>query len=145
MKGKILVVDDWARWRERLERILKAEGYVVETALSYEESRSILSRESFDVAIVDTRLVDADENNIDGLLLLREIERQSPETSLVVITGYITRQQAKKILEDREFFFVEKKSFELKPFLEIVEKAARRAQARRQRCSSQPLEGEERL
>lgn len=131
MKGKILVVDDWARWRERLERILKAEGYVVETALSYEEARSILSRESFDVAIVDTRLVDADENNIDGLLLLREIERQSQETSLVVITGYITRQQAKKILEDREFFFVEKKRFELKPFLEIVEKAARRAQARR--------------
>ena len=131
VKGKILVVDDWPRWRERLEQILRARGYQVYIAASYVEARRLLCAEHFDVAIVDTRLVDADEHNIDGLLLLREIGWQSPETSLVVLTGYITRQQAEEVLGEQDFYFVEKKSFALPSFLATVEEALRRARNRR--------------
>ncbi len=114
-QARILVVDDWPKWRTRIEKILKARGYAVETAASYAEAKRLLGGKPFEVAIVDTRLIDADESNIDGLRLLKEIERLGEATCLVVLTGYVTRALAARILTD--FYFVE-----------IVEKAVDKAQ-----------------
>ena len=133
MKAKILVVDDWDKWRARLTKILKAEGYSVESASSYAEADRMLSGGPFDVAIVDSRLVDADESNIDGLKLLREIDERGEGTSLIVLTGYITRERAARFLGAREFDFVEKKQFEIGRFLAMIERAVAKA---RKRCLS---------
>jgi two-component system response regulator PilR (NtrC family) len=127
-QAHILVVDDWPKWRARIEKVLKARGYAVETAASYEEAKRLLDRELFDVAVVDTRLIDADESNIDGLRLLKEIESLRKGTSLVVLTGYVTRELVASVLVD--FYFVEKKHFDSDNFLKIVERAVDRAKGR---------------
>ncbi len=66
--SKILVVDDEIGVRELLSDILSDEGSVVVTAESAESTRKCLSRESFDLILLDVWMPDA-----DGVSLLKEL------------------------------------------------------------------------
>lgn len=86
--GRILVVDDQEAWREVLSVILEEDGHQVATAATYQEARSILENEHFDVAVLDIRLVDESPYNIEGIALLREIRDLAYTTKVVILTGY---------------------------------------------------------
>lgn len=81
--GHVLVVDDekLIRWslRERLQR----EGYTVEEAADAAAARAILHDRSFDLALIDLRLPDA-----NGLTLLLEAQRAQPELAVIIITAF---------------------------------------------------------
>ncbi len=92
MRGtRVLVVDDEAAERITLGDVLRLEGFQVTLAASGEEALSVALQEGtpFDVVILDLRLP-----GMDGIEVLEHLHQQSPETVVILITGYATLETA---------------------------------------------------
>jgi DNA-binding NtrC family response regulator len=96
---KILVVDDLPDWRMTLSGLLVEEGYEARAAGSVAEAIKLLEANHFDLALLDVRLDESDENNTEGLDLAAEIKRRWPEVKTVIITGYGTPDTARRAME----------------------------------------------
>ena len=81
MKGKILIVDDAAEFRELLKLHLQDDFQVAE-ADSGEALEKAFALEQPDVVLLDVKLPDA-----NGLDLLPTVKKRWPETEIIVITG----------------------------------------------------------
>jgi len=86
-EGNILVVDDQENWRMALQRLLEGR-YNVQTVSSYEQAEQAILASSFDIVVLDVRLVDKDVFNVAGLALLDKIKKHKPNTGVVILTGY---------------------------------------------------------
>ena len=69
-----------------LESALKKNYYVL-TATNFEYSLDILSQD-IDIALIDIRLNEEDEKNIDGLKILEWIKMNKPDISAFVMSAY---------------------------------------------------------
>ena len=87
-QGRILIVDDVPDWRTTLSGILLDEGYDVRTAAGREEALRLLEAERFHLAVLDVRLDESDEDNREGLTLMRQIKAKDPTVSIIILTGY---------------------------------------------------------
>lgn len=131
MKGKILIVEDYADWRELLKGLLRREGYQVEAAGTFEEAQTYIDgSKDLDLAVLDIRLVETDETNADGMRLLAYICKRQPFTRVIMITGHGTMEmQRRAFREYKAFDFFRKEQFETEEFRqgcrEAVEQAAR--------------------
>ncbi len=85
MRKRILVIDDVPDWQDQLYNILKNE-YEVKTVASYEEAKEVIRNREAELAIVDLRLSPTDENNRDGMNLLKDLARS--KINAIVLTGY---------------------------------------------------------
>ena len=83
MSKKLLIVDDDLPFRERLSRSMEKKGFDVESTPGFQESLNMVSKSSFDFAIVDMRLEDG-----SGLELVKQIQKISPNTKSLLLTGY---------------------------------------------------------
>ena len=88
-KGSILIIDDEPEVRESLEELLGSEGYELDSASSAEEGLRRLDQALYDVALVDVNLPDG-----NGLDLLKNLKRESPDTGVIMITAYDSSQTA---------------------------------------------------
>ena len=95
----VLVVDDLPDWRETLSGWLTDLGYNTQTAGTRVEARSLSSKQRFDVAILDVRLDEAEEDDTGGLELAQEFKQRFPQMPLIIITGYGTPERMKRALE----------------------------------------------
>jgi two-component system response regulator PilR (NtrC family) len=86
---RILIVDDEQSMREVLAILLKKEGFEVLTAGSRAEAAAALARCPVDMILTDVRLPDG-----DGIEILRHVKAASPETVVIVMTGYGTSADA---------------------------------------------------
>jgi PAS domain S-box-containing protein len=80
---RVLVVDDEAPVRETLAEMLVAVNHTVEVAGSGQEAVEKLRRGMFDVVFTDLAMPE-----MDGWETAREIRKQSPNTQIVLVTGY---------------------------------------------------------
>ena len=119
---KILVIDDEPAVVDGLKLVLGQQGYDVRTALTAQAGHNLIEENEFDVVIVDLQLPDR-----DGLELLREIKRVSPNAEVIIITGYGSVTKAVEATKAGAFFFVEK-PFEPESLLELVGRALERRQ-----------------
>ncbi len=87
-KGHILIVDDYENWRILVRSVLEEDGHTVVTAASHLEAEEALSRNAFDVVVLDMRLVDDEKHNVQGLELLKKIKGQVNFTGAIILTGY---------------------------------------------------------
>jgi two-component system, NtrC family, response regulator PilR len=136
MRGKILIVEDYADWRELLDGLLQREGHDVEAVGTLQEARDAINRtRDLDLAILDIRLVEADEDNEDGMRLLAEIREQQGFTQVIMVTGHGTMEtQRRAFREFQAFDFFRKEQFGSEEFRQCVREAV--AQAARQRQAS---------
>lgn len=75
MKGKVLIAEDYEDWRDLLSGLLRRDGHEVTATATLDEAREYVDRtKDLDLAIVDIRLVETDENNEDGMHLLAYIK-----------------------------------------------------------------------
>ena len=88
--AKILVVDDDPIVCQSCQGILAADGHEVSTALTGDEAMRKIQSERFDVALLDLRIPGS-----GGLRLLRAIRKASPQTEVVMMTGYPSIENAK--------------------------------------------------
>ena len=86
---RILVVDDEVPITILLSKILKREGYAVETAGSGEEALAKLPEFVPNLVITDLKMP-----GIDGIELMRRIRRERPEIDFILLTAYATVENA---------------------------------------------------
>ena len=82
-KAKILVVDDEPNILLTLTAILQHEGYEIESATGGEEAIASVRRHRYDVVLTDLKMP-----RVDGLDVLDEVRRSSPQTVTLMMTGY---------------------------------------------------------
>jgi len=100
---KILVIDDDPVVAKSCHRVLTAEGYKVDTALSAQNGLERALQNDFDLVITDLRMPD-----LDGMEVVRRIAGEKPFTPVVVITGYGTIQSAVEATKLGAHEYVEK-------------------------------------
>lgn len=76
MTPKVLIIEDELKIAEALAKGFQGEGYVAKTVLSGEEALFLLSREVFDVVILDVML--PGRNGFEILKLIREANDKIP-------------------------------------------------------------------
>jgi CheY-like chemotaxis protein len=87
-QGRILVVEDIPDVRATICGIIEDAGYITCPAVSREEALNVLETTHIHVAILDIRLDESDEDNQDGILLMREISDKYPSVATIMLTGY---------------------------------------------------------
>ncbi|CAG1003092.1 partial Hydrogenase transcriptional regulatory protein hupR1, partial [Gammaproteobacteria bacterium] len=88
-KPSILIVDDDEDTRAMLQVVLSRDEYDVTTAVSAEDALRKLSVLSYESVVIDLLLP-----NMNGVQLLREIQRRWPDTVSIVLTAYPTLDTA---------------------------------------------------
>ena len=101
----ILVVDDEQEQRTILQRILRKEGYVVETADSEVTALEKIENKLFDLVISDMRM----KNVMAGRNLLREIKQRDPDLPVLIITAFVDVNDAVDLVaHEGAFYYLEK-------------------------------------
>jgi len=83
INANILIIDDERVIQEGCKRILSGSGYLVETAGDGERALEMVSRESFDVILLDLKLPGS-----GGMEVLSLLKEKDPEAIIIMITGY---------------------------------------------------------
>lgn len=100
IKKRVLIVDDVADWRLTLKGLLVDAGFDVEIAGSVRAALDALASHHFDLALLDIRLDESDEENAGGLNLAFEIRKTDPNMKIIIFTGYATVENMKKAFRD---------------------------------------------
>jgi signal transduction histidine kinase len=79
----VLVVDDEETIRETLSMLLTAEGFTVTSAVSGEEALGLLKKQPFNLVITDLVMEGA-----GGIEVLKATKTFSPETGVIILTGF---------------------------------------------------------
>ena len=82
-RRKILLVDDEAIIVKTLASRLSEEGFAVTSARDGHEALAHQAKTTFDLVITDLMM-----EGLDGIQVLKESKRRSPQTSVIILTGY---------------------------------------------------------
>lgn len=91
---KILVVDDEPVVTRSAERVLRAEGYTVESVHNGREAMLRTEQNHYDLLFTDLRMPE-----MDGITLIRWMRQFRPSTGIVVITGYPSQETIDEALD----------------------------------------------
>ena len=103
LPAKLLVVDDDAVARDLLAEALKKEGYEVEAFASGEEAIARGREGRVDLVLTDIRM-----GAVDGMAVLREFKRRSPETAIVVLTAFGSLEGAIEAIKQGAYDYLAK-------------------------------------
>ncbi len=117
--GRILLVDDDPGLLRLLSIRLRAEQYDVEAVESASEALAMLPRFRPDLVITDLRM-----DKMDGIELLKELQRQRPGLCVLLITAHGTIPDAVEATQSGAFGFLTK-PLEKTQLLDYVERAMR--------------------
>jgi len=101
--ANILVADDDAVARDLLVEALKKEGYAVEAFASGEEIIARGRQGQVDLVLTDIRM-----GAVDGLTVLREFKRMSPDTAVVVLTSFGSLEGAIQAIKQGAYDYLAK-------------------------------------
>uniref|UniRef100_UPI003297AA76 response regulator n=1 Tax=Salmonella enterica TaxID=28901 RepID=UPI003297AA76 len=79
----ILIVDDEEIARTNMGHVLRKEGYTCHCAGTGAEALEIMAREDVDLVVTDLKM-----EQMDGIELLRQINRTNPEIPVIMVTGF---------------------------------------------------------
>jgi DNA-binding NtrC family response regulator len=116
----ILIVDDDNNIRDTLHELL-SDSYECHTADRAEQALAYLEIENYDVVLTDISMP-----GLSGREILKRVQKNHPETPVIVISGNANTEAASELLEMGAFAYL------TKPFqLEVIEDTVVRAIARR--------------
>ena len=104
----LLIVDDEIFYARSLSVALKKEFRRRIIASSYDEALEKLNTESIDVALLDVRLDEDDENNKDGLRLLKWTREKKSGIKAFIMTSYTEKGYREEALKLGAAYFFEK-------------------------------------
>ncbi len=123
----IAVIDDEIVTVRRLTHILKRAGFETMAYTSGLEFMASLNRQTPDIVILDVHLDDA-----DGVEIMQRLRLASPQTEVILITGYASIGQAVDSTKKGAFHYLAK-PFKIDELLSLLHEAvAKREDARRQ-------------
>ena len=98
---RVLVVDDEEPVLLTIQGVLELDGYTVTATSSGAHALQLLGSQRFDVLLTDLRL-----DGVEGIDLLREARRQSPETASIMFTGYASLETAVAALREGAYDYL---------------------------------------
>jgi len=120
MAERMLIIDDEDVILESCRRIFSAEGFQVSCTTSPPEGLRLIADSFFDVILCDWKMP-----GFDGMDFLEELQRRSPHSAVVMISGYPTPARRTEALKRGAMDYVAK-PFTPGEIVEIVRKAIRR-------------------
>jgi DNA-binding response OmpR family regulator len=112
--ANILVVDDTEAICKALRDVLTVAGYSVRTAPSGERALQILETAEMDLVITDLKM-----SGISGIQLLKKIKDKSPNTPVVILTGFGDMDSAIEAMRAGVADYL-KKPFSVNEVLQVV-------------------------
>ena len=104
-KATVLVIDDEESVATTIEAILRMDGHEVTSTTTGADALRLLNERRFDVVLTDLRLGD-----MDGIDVLREVQRTSSETAAIMLTGYASLESAIAALRSGAYDYLMKPS-----------------------------------
>lgn len=121
-KAKVLIVEDERGIRNLLSYELTQRGYIVNTANDGEEGIEKAKQEKYDLVISDIIMP-----RVNGLQALKTIKKISPDTEVIMITGYATVENALQSMRDGAYDFIQK-PFNLQELFALIDKALEKSE-----------------
>ncbi len=115
--AKILVVDDEQNQRDIISDILIRAKYEVAVASGLAEAAEEVERDTLDLVITDLKMEDG-----NGIDVVREVKRISPETEVIVMTAYGSIESAVDAMREGAYDYITK-PFDTDVLLLAVRKA----------------------
>jgi signal transduction histidine kinase len=99
----ILLIEDELHLRDNLQLLLQTAGYQVTTAATGVQGIQQIQEQAFDLVITDLVMP-----GLDGFQVMDYLRVHSPETVVVVITGYVSAESAIKALRKGAYDYLAK-------------------------------------
>jgi DNA-binding NtrC family response regulator len=99
----VLIVDDDPATLEFMQLYVESEGYEVATAGTGEEALQLAASRRFHISLTDLQLPD-----LDGIELVKRLREVSPDTEIIMVSGYGSVTRAVEATKAGAFYFVEK-------------------------------------
>lgn len=100
---KVLVVDDDDSGRDALVLLLKSAGYEISSAATGLSALELIDNEQYQVIVSDLFLPDK-----SGLDILQHVQKVSPATEVIVVTGHASAQSAVRAMKEGAFDYITK-------------------------------------
>jgi CheY-like chemotaxis protein len=101
--ARILAVDDEPVILDSFRKILVVAGYAVDTVESGREALGLVQKQKYDFVFTDLKMPE-----MDGLDVVKGVKHFSPETDVVVITGFATIDSAVSAMKFGAMDYVQK-------------------------------------
>jgi CheY-like chemotaxis protein len=101
--ARILAVDDEPVVLDSFRKILVVAGYAIDTVESGREALGLVQKYKYDFVFTDLKMPE-----MDGLDVVKGVKHFSPETDVVVITGYATIDSAVNAMKFGAMDYVQK-------------------------------------
>jgi DNA-binding NtrC family response regulator len=102
-KAQILIIDDEEAIRDAMSQVLTREGYQVKEAREGREGLELFQKENFHLVFLDLKLP-----GMKGLDVLSRMKEVSPETPVIIITGYSSIESAVEAMKRGAFDYMPK-------------------------------------
>ncbi len=101
--ARILAVDDEAIVLDSFRKILVAAGYAIDTVEKGTEALGLVQKNKYDFVFTDLKMPE-----MDGLDVVKGVKHFSPESDVIVITGYATIESAVNAMKFGALDYVQK-------------------------------------
>src|SRR3989339_292781 len=93
--ARLLIIDDEKGIRTFLSYELSQRGYAVDVAADGEEGLEKIKSGHYDLVISDIMMP-----KVNGLQVLQVVKKTSPETEVIIMTGYATIENSLQAMRD---------------------------------------------
>jgi len=112
---KILIVDDQRSMRMTLAGVIEDQGYAVTEAEDGYQAIELVTSAHFDLVLMDIKMP-----GINGVQTFREIKKISPESVVVMMTGFAVEDLVAAALEEGAFSVIYK-PFDVEGVIKLVD------------------------
>lgn len=110
----ILIVDDNKDFADVFCDILKANNYDAESCYGGGQAIKLVGDSKYDIVFLDIRMPE-----IDGIETLKQVKKISPETKVIMMTGYSVDEMVHRALEENASDIIYK-PFEIDKVLSLI-------------------------
>jgi DNA-binding NtrC family response regulator len=132
-QGNILIIDDNMSDAGEFGRVLRAEGYEVETAATAEAGLARAKRESFDVVLTGLHLSGSDEHRKEGLDIISELQAAKPFLAVILMTSKPTTQTTIEAMKLGAYDSIIKGRIDWNAFTTLIDQAVEDTRFQRER------------
>lgn len=93
-KKNILIIDDDKYIQQVFTRILRKQGYLIDSAETGQEAMEKLRNQKYDLALIDVKLPDT-----NGTDLISKMHAMHPDMIKIAITGFPSLEDATKVID----------------------------------------------
>lgn len=123
---KLLIVDDELIALRNLTHVMEKEGYKVVGTQRGQNAIKLLEEERFDAVLTDLKM-----EKVDGMQILKRCRELSPDTEVIMITGYATIQSAIQAMKKGAYDYITK-PFKLDEVRKVVGEAVEKVRLKRE-------------